>query len=51
MKESKFLAVLDIVTFGIPVYIWNLVKKPSKTLKLSIIIFPITTVLVFLLSH
>lgn len=51
LKKGVFMAVLDTVTFGVPSYLGNLVKTPRKTIKLSLIIFPIVSTVTFLLSH
>lgn len=51
LKKGMLMAVLDTVTFGVPAYLGNLVKQPRKTLKLSLVIFPIVSTVAFLLSH
>ncbi|GGD09760.1 hypothetical protein [Pontibacillus salipaludis] len=50
-KNKKYLgwATFDVLTFGIPLYIRNLYKKPRQTLIISSIVFPIIFIVLLLL--
>lgn len=49
VKKGIPLALFDIATLGIPLYFYCLFKKPKKTIKLLLIIFPIIIPLTWLL--
>ncbi|HBI02858.1 MAG TPA: hypothetical protein DDY49_02370 [Paenibacillaceae bacterium] len=51
MKKGIPLALFDIATLGIPLYFYCLFKKPKKTIKLTLIIFPVIILLTCLLIN
>lgn len=48
-KKNIGWAVFDVLTFGIPLYIRNLYKKPKQTLIISSVVFPIIFLVLLLL--
>lgn len=45
-KKYIGLVVFDVLTFGIPLYVRNLYRRPKETLKISAVVLPI--ILLFL---